>query len=690
MFNNTTLIVVSIFMLLFFVHPVFGDAINADRMVGIAPVTVKFNLDSENWSYYQEWSFGDGTTINAKDPAYVFTKPGSYQVKVSYRNALGKFELVRENFITVYPPSGLVNLKIVDNSTSWPSENWENAVDGDLEGEDALVSAMGEPAFAIFSFSGSDVKKIKQIRLLGNAGIRNRRNRVSEAKIEISVSGTNSGDFQLLTNVVLDEEKWTDLFFNSDSARYIKLTLTCPTSDLKQLSEFEVYTEFEPVASLNSTIDASAPHEANGVDFSEITLVLCDENGQPITGKTLDDVSFYIGGRNNYLCDFREVAPGVYKMNLTSLTAEEKKVVAFINGIPVAYTTVDQQTEATTLFTQPPSKAAQLVVVDSSATWPREGWSKAFDGRYSGEGTYASSTGNPPFVVVEFVEKTLQWINHFKIKTRAEVGAENHNHWVKQITLFVSKTGLNAADFEEIFVAEVNSGEWLDFNFSAIPARYLKFVVNEPRDSEWRQISEIQVTAVSAPTPVELAAFDVVRTEKAIRLQWITLSESKNYGFEIQRRTDVAEFVPVAFVQGKGTTVTRNSYSYLDTNIKPEKYYYRLKQIDFDGTISFSAEKAVIHENLKSFQLGANFPNPFNPTTRIQYLVGTPGIVKISIKNLLGQEIKELVNQKHEIGDYEIYWDATDRFGQSVASGTYLYLIETDNFREARRMVLIR
>jgi len=689
MFKATFMSLMGIFMLLG-LHPVFADAINADRMVGIAPVTVKFNLDTDNWSYYQEWSFGDGTFVNEKDPMHVYTRPGVYPVKVAYRNALGKFELVREEFITVYAPCGLAKMQIVENSVSWPSEAWENAIDGDLEGEDAMVSALGEPAFAIFAFPEETIKKIKQIRLLGNAGIRNVRHRVSEVKIEISQSGKTADDFQELTHVNLHEEKWTDLFFEGDSARFIKLTLTCPTSDLKQLSEFEVYTEFEPVDSLNSTIVASAPHEANGVDFSEITLVLCDESCQPITGKTLEDVSFYISGRNNFLKEFYEAAPGVYKLKLTSLTPETKKVVAFINGVPVAYTTVAQQTKATTLFTQPPSKSAQLVVVDSSATWPLEGWSKAFDGRFAGEGTYASVTGNPPYVIVEFMEQNVQWINHFKIKTRADVSSENQNHWVKKITLLASKTGLAEADFNEIIVADVSRGEWIDFNFSAIAARYLKFIVNEPRESTWRQISEIQVTAVTAPTPVELAVFELIRAENLVSLKWITLSESNNYGFEIQRRTGDSAFEGIGFVSGKGTTANRNSYSFVDNEIKSDTYYYRLKQIDFDGTVAFSSEKMAVLENIQSFRLGANYPNPFNPSTRIQYWVGVPGNVKISIKNLLGQEIRELVNQKHEMGDHEIQWDATDRFGLAVASGTYLYLIEAENFRETRRMVLVR
>lgn len=690
MFKSATSILISIFMLFLFVNPILADAINADRMVGIAPVTVNFNLDSDNWCYYQEWSFGDSTKSKEKNPVHVFTRPGTYHVKVVYRNSLGKFELQRENFITVYPPCGLSNLEIIERSTAWPSESWNNINDGDIEGEDAMVSAMGEPAYAIFKFSDSSTKKIKQIRLLGNAAVGTSRYQVRSAKIEISRTGINTEDFELLSNVELNEENWTEMFFEGDSARYIKLSFDSPSTELKQLSEFEVYTEFVPVDSLNSTIEASAPHEANGVDFSEITLILRDENGDPITGKTLDDVSFYISGRNNFMSDFREVAPGVYKMKLTSLTAEEKQVIAFINGVPVAYTAVDNQLKARTLFTQPPSKSAELVVVDSSDTWPREGWSKAFDGRYSGEGTYASATGNPPYVVVEFVEQNIQWINHFKIKTRADVNSENQQHWVEKLRLLVSETGMNETDFQEVLVADVPNGDWIDFNFPAVAARFIKFVIDEPIDSEWRQISEIQVTTVSAPTPVELAAFEAIKTENTVALKWVTLSESKNYGFEIQRRAEKEEYTAIGFVPGQGTTTTRNSYSFVDREIKPQICYYRLKQIDFDGSIAYSEEKVVAPGNLNSYQLGKNFPNPFNPTTTIQYLVGKAGPVKISIKNLLGQEVKELVNNKHEIGNYEVHWDATDRYGQPVASGTYIYIIEAENFHKARRMLLIR
>lgn len=90
----------------------------------------------------------------------------------------------------------------------------------------------------------------------------------------------------------------------------------------------------------------------------------------------------------------------------------------------------------------------------------------------------------------------------------------------------------------------------------------------------------------------------------------------------------------------------------------------------------------------KAFILGQNFPNPFNPETIIDFQVPKAAFVKIRILNILGQNIKTLVSQNFEAGRYQFTWNGTNHLGQKVGSGIYFYLMESENFRDLKKMIL--
>ncbi|MCU0405745.1 MAG: T9SS type A sorting domain-containing protein [Ignavibacteriaceae bacterium] len=86
-----------------------------------------------------------------------------------------------------------------------------------------------------------------------------------------------------------------------------------------------------------------------------------------------------------------------------------------------------------------------------------------------------------------------------------------------------------------------------------------------------------------------------------------------------------------------------------------------------------------------NYSLSQNYPNPFNPSTTIKYSIPSTSLVKIKIFNTLGQEIAELVNQVHQIGNYEVTFNAS-----SLPSGVYFYRLEADNFVQTNKMILIK
>ncbi len=93
-----------------------------------------------------------------------------------------------------------------------------------------------------------------------------------------------------------------------------------------------------------------------------------------------------------------------------------------------------------------------------------------------------------------------------------------------------------------------------------------------------------------------------------------------------------------------------------------------------------------IHNTVPSkFSLSQNYPNPFNPTTEINYSITKSGLVTLKVFNILGQEVATLVNQIQKAGTYKVDFNAT-----SLASGVYLYRIESNNFTQTKKMILMK
>ena len=92
----------------------------------------------------------------------------------------------------------------------------------------------------------------------------------------------------------------------------------------------------------------------------------------------------------------------------------------------------------------------------------------------------------------------------------------------------------------------------------------------------------------------------------------------------------------------------------------------------------------------QKFTLHANYPNPFNPSTTISYDLPEQAQVTLGIYDLLGKQIKTLVNQSQDAGSKTAVWDGTDELGRSVSAGVYLYRIQAGEFSQTRKMLLLK
>ena len=173
-------------------------------------------------------------------------------------------------------------------------------------------------------------------------------------------------------------------------------------------------------------------------------------------------------------------------------------------------------------------------------------------------------------------------------------------------------------------------------------------------------------------------------------LQWVTQSETDNYGFHVEKRS-VADSnyrgVPNGFVPGHGTTLQRHEYSFVDAATTPGDWVYRLKQVDLDGTMHFSDGIHVTVDDLvpAEFSLSQNYPNPFNPSTMIRFGLPARSAVKLVVYNTLGQVVSTLVNGTEEAGYHEVKLD-----GATLASGVYLCRIQAGNVVKTMRMLMVR
>ena len=190
--------------------------------------------------------------------------------------------------------------------------------------------------------------------------------------------------------------------------------------------------------------------------------------------------------------------------------------------------------------------------------------------------------------------------------------------------------------------------------------------------------------------PVELSSFSASVAGSHVKLRWETATEVNNYGFEVERKvgglqSTVGNYEKVGFVNGNGNSNSPKNYSFEDKNVSAGKYSYRLKQIDNDGQFEYSKSIEVEFGTPKKFELSQNYPNPFNPTTTIRFDIPEPSNVKLTLFNILGQEIKTLVNEFKESGIHTLNFDASD-----LNSGMYIYKLEAGSFTQTRKMTLVK
>lgn len=201
------------------------------------------------------------------------------------------------------------------------------------------------------------------------------------------------------------------------------------------------------------------------------------------------------------------------------------------------------------------------------------------------------------------------------------------------------------------------------------------------------QCAAAPCTFVDSQLPVELSEFTAVIDQEDVVLNWTTASELNNAGFSIEHASGAeTEFSELTFIEGKGTTTDQQVYSFRTAGLDIGTHRFRLRQIDFDGAFEYSDEVEAVIELAGTHRLGAAYPNPFNPSTTFELIVGKEQQVRIDVINALGQRVQRMFDGPMEANEpTNFVFDA-----RMLPTGLYFYRVVGENFMQTRQMLLVK
>jgi len=300
----------------------------------------------------------------------------------------------------------------------------------------------------------------------------------------------------------------------------------------------------------------------------------------------------------------------------------------------------------------------------------------------SGTTLLSTATMNTPVDASLYQTVWVEWDNDWRTidaddEAHLEISIDGGTTW----TTVVSWIGTDKRDSHE---------NWDVTSVAALQSSVLfRFVSVQPGWDWWWAVDNFSIIATDF-IPVELTSFAATIDDGDVVLSWSTATETNNLGFEIQRSSKDAEFVKAGFVDGQGTVTEIQNYTFTDKNLEVGNYSYRLKQIDYDGSSEYSEIIEVEVTVPDVFALEQNYPNPFNPGTRIKFSLAADSKVSLTVFDVLGQEVANLIGGNLAAGSHEIDFNASN-----INSGVYFYRLDAtgvdgSSFTSVKKMILTK
>jgi|GEM_PF-3071047 len=273
------------------------------------------------------------------------------------------------------------------------------------------------------------------------------------------------------------------------------------------------------------------------------------------------------------------------------------------------------------------------------------------------------------------------WINNSTITAMHDDGLDGD--WLSGDGIFCyHMTSLPTGSYS---AKGVKTGEWNGWGTDgrSQDAKNIDFITTSNNQNVYLYVdvnSGRTIITLDNPLPVELVSFTAKAMDLVVLLEWETATEVNNYGFDVEASNDNVNWNVIGFVEGNGNSNSPKSYSFVATD---NSKYYRLKQVDTDGGFEYSGVVEVAAE--LSYKLAQNHPNPFNPTTKINFSIPEVAKVSITVFNALGQEVAELANREFAVGNHSIEFNASN-----LNSGIYFYRLQSSNYSKTMKMLLIK
>ena len=189
--------------------------------------------------------------------------------------------------------------------------------------------------------------------------------------------------------------------------------------------------------------------------------------------------------------------------------------------------------------------------------------------------------------------------------------------------------------------------------------------------------------------PVELASFIAHAVDGDVMLKWNTLTETNNFGFDIERNTGGGDWSTLAFVPGNGTSNAPKSYQFRDVHASSlgDILRYRLKVIDRDGAIEYSNEVEVTFGNSAFFGLSPAYPNPVaaGAASAVRFTVATTGQARVSVSDIFGKTVAVIADGLLPSGNYSATF-----FTRDLPAGVYLIDFASGGQRFSQKVLVSR
>lgn len=238
---------------------------------------------------------------------------------------------------------------------------------------------------------------------------------------------------------------------------------------------------------------------------------------------------------------------------------------------------------------------------------------------------------------------------------------------------------------------------------TATPVVTLRFTVTDPTRTSALVFNNVQLftgpgqaysvgtfAGLDVQLPVEFSSFGALSNGNHVELNWVTQSETSNAGFGVERRVANGSedtWTELGFVEGAGTTAQVQQYAFVDDKVPftARQVFYRLRQVDFDGTVSLSAEVEVEMALPQEFEVQPVFPNPIRERGTLRVALPQTAEVEATVYDVVGRRVGVLLAGEQEGGRHELPLDTS-----VLPAGVYFIRVTAGRDVATQRMVVVR